>query len=50
MEWFNKYAPGLLCVGQKRHSFGNKIHNIFLVKCLFCGELRKWKAKITLKS
>ena len=28
MEWFNKYAPGFMCVGRKPHPFDNKIHTI----------------------
>ena len=28
MEWFNKYAPGFMCVGRKPHPFGNQRHII----------------------
>ena len=28
MEWFEKYAPGFMCVGRKIHPFGNERHNI----------------------
>ena len=28
MEWFNKYAPGFMCVGRKHHPFGNEGHTI----------------------
>ena len=24
MEWFNKYAPGFMCIGSKPHHFGNE--------------------------
>ena len=26
MEWFNKWAPGFMCVGRKPHPFGNDWH------------------------
>lgn len=28
MEWYNKYAPGFMCVGRKPHPFGNERHTI----------------------
>jgi len=28
MEWFNKWAPGFMCVGRKPHPFGNERHTI----------------------
>ena len=28
IEWFNKYAPGFMCVGRKPHSFGYEKHII----------------------
>ena len=28
MEWFNKRAPGFMCVGRKPHPFGNERHTI----------------------
>ena len=28
MEWFNKWAPGFMCVGRKPHPFGNYWHTI----------------------
>ena len=28
MEWFDKYAPGFMCVGRKPFPFGNKRHTI----------------------
>ena len=27
MEWYNKYAPGFMCVGRKPHPFGNERYN-----------------------
>ena len=29
MQWFNKYAPGFMCVGHKNHPFGNDRHTNF---------------------
>ena len=26
--WFNKYSPGLMCVGRKPHPYGNERHMI----------------------
>ena len=41
MDWFNKYAPGFMCVGSKPHPFGNERHNI----C--CGLTSiLWRSKI----
>jgi hypothetical protein len=41
MEWFNKYAPGFMCVGRKPHPFGNERHTI----C--CGTTTiMWRAQI----
>ena len=28
MEWFNKYAPGFMCVGHKPHPLGHGIQTI----------------------
>ena len=28
MEWYNKFAPGFMCVGQKPNNFGNGLHII----------------------
>ena len=28
MDWFNKWAPGFICVGRKPHRFGNEQHTI----------------------
>ena len=28
MEWFNKYAPGFMCVGSKPHPISNERHTI----------------------
>ena len=28
MEWYNKFAPGFMCVGCKQYPFGNEIHTI----------------------
>ena len=28
MEWFNKYAPGFMCVECKPHHFDNERHTI----------------------
>ena len=28
MEWFNKWAPGFMCVGRKPHTFVNERHTI----------------------
>ena len=28
MEWFNKYAPGFMCIGPKTHPFGNERHTV----------------------
>ena len=35
MEWFNKYAPGFMCVGLKPYHFGNEQHNLFVDKHIF---------------
>ena len=41
MEWFNKYAPGFMCVGNEPHHFSNERHNI----C--CGLTSiLWKSRI----
>ena len=37
MEWFNKYAPELMCVGRKPRPFGNEIHAICcIITSIFC--------------
>jgi hypothetical protein len=41
MEWFNKYAPGFMCVGRKPHPFGNERHTIC---CALTSIL--WRAQI----
>ena len=41
MEWFNKYAPGFMCVRRKPHPFGNESHTIC---CGFTYIL--WRSKI----
>ena len=41
VEWFNKWAPGFMCVRQKLHPFGNERHTIF---CAINPIL--WRAKI----
>lgn len=41
MEWFNKYAPGFMCVGRKPHPFGNERHTIC---CALSSIL--WRAQI----
>ena len=28
MEWYNKFAPGFMCVGQKPNTFGNGLHTL----------------------
>ena len=28
MDWFNKYAPGFMCVGRKPRPFGHESHTI----------------------
>ena len=28
MDWFNKYSPGFMCVGNKPHTLSNERHNI----------------------
>ena len=28
IDWFNKYAPGFMCVGRKPHPFGNEGNTI----------------------
>ena len=28
MEWFNKYVPSFMCIGNKPHNFGNERHTI----------------------
>ena len=39
MEWFNKYAPGFMCVGIKPHPFGNERHTIFCgLTSIFCRD------------
>jgi hypothetical protein len=41
MEWFNKWAPGFMCVGRKPHPFGNERHTIC---CALTSIL--WRAQI----
>ena len=41
MEWFNKWAPGFMCVGRKPHPFGNDCHTIC---CALTSIL--WRAQI----
>jgi hypothetical protein len=41
MEWFNKWAPGFMCVGRKPHPFGNERHTI---SCALTTIL--WRAQI----
>ena len=41
MEWFNKWAPGFMCVGRKPHPFGNDRHTI----CCALTSIM-WRAKI----
>ena len=46
MEWFNKYAPGFMCVGRKPHPFGNERHTICRgVTSIYCGEHRLFEGK-----
>ena len=41
MEWYNKFASGVMCVRRKPHIFGNECHKIF------CGlTLILWRAHI----
>ena len=38
MEWFNKYAPGFMCIGRKPHPLGNESHTIC---CCLASILRR---------
>ena len=41
IEWFDKYAPGFMCVGPKPHPFNNERHTICCVLTYIL-----WRAQI----
>ena len=37
VEWFNKYSPGLMCIGSKPHLFVNEVQTICcILTYIFC--------------
>ena len=45
MEWYNKFAPGFICVRRKPHYFGNEFHTTCcgLTSILWRAQIFEWK-------